>query len=373
MTEHSPENDPLECIAMMAESLADPALACFAKGTLPDEASRRAAYVAAVSVGRCRLFGVRTDGELNGALPLAVAIAAAEEVNLHACRELRAGANSLPARLDMAIAVEAEDLCADLLGGCLNVWAAEIALDEAYRAEDDQSSNDVKKLFGALAYLAGELSLVDEALRKVAVELTLAVSGHLFDNWRHNLAPEYAAIAPWWLTGELEQLAARIAERESQPLLDKDAWEIARRVIRQAHAADARQTASDEAAEEVEPAIAAGGEAVESQDQRVDFEEDEMAIAADDSGGGPTSAERRSIQYLTEQLPQIGAFSAHTYGEQIAAGYNNTSGPHKIPFFVMASQLIEPDVQKLIDWMTGELELRRDVAERICVNLGWRW
>ena len=180
----------------------------------------------------------------------------------------------------------------------------------------------------------------------------------------------------------MEQLAARLAERESQPLLDKGAWESARQNIRQAKTVDEKQTALDEAAEEVELAFAAGDEAVE-------YEEDEMAIAADDGGlAGPTPAEQRTIQYLTEYLPEIlrhwnseiwvaidsdGAFSDHTYDEHIAAGYGDRNGPHKIPFFIEPSALIEPDVQKLIEWMSNELGLRGPVAERICLNLGWDW
>jgi hypothetical protein len=240
MNDRVPHGDPLECREVLAEALADPALVRFGVSKLenapqelvpsgvassisssdvPNDDARRAAYVLAVSVGRCRLFGVLTDGDLDGSLPLDVAVAAAQEMNQHICPELRAGANELPARLDFARAIEAEDLCADLLGGRLNAWAAVTALDEAYRAEDDESLKEVKKLAGALDYLTGELELVDDAVRKVAVELTLVASGHLLENWRRLLAPEFSEIAPWWLTGELEELAAELAEREARPWL----------------------------------------------------------------------------------------------------------------------------------------------------------
>jgi len=308
MTTHQLDNDPLECRAMLAESLADPALACFAKGILPDDASRHAAYIVAVSIGRCRLFGIGTDREMDGALPLAVAHAAVQWMFLGVCHGLRAGANGLPKRLNEAIAVEAEDLCLDLLAGRLNAWAAQVALEEAYRAEDDGAELDAKKLAGALDSLAGELLLVDDALRAVAIELTLAASGYLLENWRGLLAPEYVEIAPCWLTGELAQLAAQLAEQESEPFLDKDAWNIARRAIRakRVGAAIAANAEAVESSEEMEMAQPAGedspddGLAPNNMDGDLTdagYEEEEMAIAADDGGGldGPTPAEQ-SIQ-----------------------------------------------------------------------------
>ena len=103
---------------------------------------------------------------------------------------------------------------------------------------------------------------------------------------------------------------------------------------------------------------------------------------------GPTETERRTISYLTDNLLEIlrhgtssvwferdveGALASHTYDERIAEDYSNSSGRLVVPLLYDLENLIAPDGQRLLAWLTSKLGLRQAAAEQVLVNLNVRW
>jgi len=132
--------------------------------------------------------------------------------------------------------------------------------------------------------------------------------------------------------------------------------------------------------------IVLGSRLLENRDRVVITQCDIRAAGADDVMFGPKMAEQRTIDYLTQHLSEIirhgtsdiwfaldsaGAIAAHTYDAEIATGFGWWSGPHNNPIMAGFPQMIEQDTRGLLDWITGELNLGRSVAEQVCLKLGW--
>jgi hypothetical protein len=101
----------------------------------------RAAYRVALSLGRCRLFGVNPGDELDGILPPHLAVAATAEL-----AQLLSGrsedAATLSERWDRTVdPAEADNLCAGLLGSRMEAWAVDIMVDEALQDAEEEGDH----------------------------------------------------------------------------------------------------------------------------------------------------------------------------------------------------------------------------------------
>lgn len=214
MAETSRNTDPLNLRDQLREALAQPALASFAGeggGAAPPPAeARQAAYELAVALGSCRLFGIELGAEVEGDLPTAVALAAADELIAVAEQGVR-DAQGLGEEVDAAEeAVEAESACCDLLETAMETWAAYLAIDDAYQYDLEEVAADLAGFTDRIGACLDALDRFDAALQERADLLTLAAGTELLRNWRVLLAEEYGAAPPWWLDGTLEELAGEV-------------------------------------------------------------------------------------------------------------------------------------------------------------------
>lgn len=222
-------DDPRGCREDLRDALTDPDLAKVGGDgqTAPDGA--RAAYRLALSLGRCRLFGVEPGDELDGILPVYLALAAVAELTrlLQGRAEYAA---SLAERWDRAVdPAEADNWCAGLLGIRMEAWAAGIALDEALLDGEQEGGSLASVLAEAIDRFHDALDLFDAKLQEQVAILATITHTHLLDNWRALLAPVYQEDLPWWLDGRLEEAARRSREEAVRSFPGSAAWAETRR------------------------------------------------------------------------------------------------------------------------------------------------
>jgi hypothetical protein len=155
----------------------------------------------AIALGRCRLFGVTTTG--NDDFTLSTHAAA------QAMSELRAYMETLSTDFDRAAPHRAQTLALELLEARMDLWAAYIALDEAYAAArydaNDDAADHTANVIGLMLQSLGRgIERFDANLENQSSRLTPAAATFLLDNWRRLLAPAYREVLPWWLDGSLE-------------------------------------------------------------------------------------------------------------------------------------------------------------------------
>lgn len=103
----------------------------------------------------------------------------------------------------------------------MDLWLADIALDEALETALDDEPEQARRLADALNELGAQLIHLDDAMFSQRDLLAVATDTNLLENWRAltERAPEYGT--PWWLDGTLEQAATenrRMAEANLQEL-----------------------------------------------------------------------------------------------------------------------------------------------------------
>jgi hypothetical protein len=222
-TPHDPATDPLGLVPALDEALADPLLLAAEDrgGPLLPGPESHAAFHLASALGMTRIFKVPV-GELDGELTAEVAQAAAEESKV-VLKGLCDDAATLEERCSHA-ADELEEVsyAADLLKGTLEAWAASNAMEDAYDSlwlERALTPDGLQRLSAVLEEgreLAAELNRKLYACRDT---LVLACETFLLENWRAMLSERGELFAPWWLTGELEDLAEK-HQRELLAQLD---------------------------------------------------------------------------------------------------------------------------------------------------------
>lgn len=209
LTNDDAGKDPMGYADDFHAAVRDPALGAFesaAPGQAPAEA-RRAAVRLAAALGNCRLFGVDL-GEMDGTLPAAVAIAAAQEL-AEEVREWARAAETLPERFDDFDVETVDDQVAEPLDQRMELWAATEAIEEAADKAYVERDSSLEALAGALDELIRAGNTLDDVLTQPAQleVLSVAAGTHLLDNWRAMLAPRYQDLMPWWLDGVLEGAA----------------------------------------------------------------------------------------------------------------------------------------------------------------------
>ncbi len=157
----------------------------------------------ALSLGRCRLFGVRlADAEDFTLSPLSFDHAASSLIeNL---KEACEWAIEVESAVDTYSAYLLRNLALELLEIRMDAHATYLALDEAYAAAIYECEPTANTMGRRLNQVRRVINLFDGNLQKQLPLLRLAASTFLLENWRRLLAPSYRELPPWWLDGCLE-------------------------------------------------------------------------------------------------------------------------------------------------------------------------
>jgi len=201
--------DPMGWAEAVKEALAEPALEEFNQPeTQPSASARAAAYQLAVALGRCRVFGQELPEDLDGVLPAAEAVAAAQQATILVQRWVKDLGN-LGMRWDEAIPEVAESMCAEVLEERMELQFVVEAVSEAYQELLEEGDAEAAQLEAALDELAANVERFDEALQQLEILalLSTVVDLPLLDNWRAFLSGPYREMPPWWLDGTLEAVA----------------------------------------------------------------------------------------------------------------------------------------------------------------------
>jgi hypothetical protein len=202
-------------------ALKQPALEVFFAegGPRPDGPSadsqevRRAAYWAALVLGECRLRNIDLD-DLDGALPVALAATACARL-VERLAGLVKDAERLAEVLERETgSFEATEPCFSLLEGRMEVWAAFVAIDEAYQAGLDGATPEQAALARALDTVLDRTGELDRLMQREVELLTPVADFPLLENWRRQLVAPYNDVLPWWLDGCIEAEARRLRDEE---------------------------------------------------------------------------------------------------------------------------------------------------------------
>jgi hypothetical protein len=198
--------DPHGRRAELLRARAQPELADVSLDTEP---VRRAAYWLAVVLGNCRLRDLDL-GEEDGSLLVPTALAAGRRLGA-LLPSWSDEAWRLEERLDKVdCAVEADDLCFDLLEARMEAWAAFIAIDETYQAYLLARAPQQREFGHLIDQLLDRIEELDRKMQGQLDLLSLVAHYPLLDNWKRSLGPTYSQILPWRLDGRLQEAAARL-------------------------------------------------------------------------------------------------------------------------------------------------------------------
>ena len=191
-------------------ALAQPELSAIdTAGIGPEEggAADKAAFHLAAALGAVRLAALESP-EADGVLPGQLALAALRGMKSRA-EVLAARAADLPRYMDEAGDDEGASRAASLLRGAFELFSAEVAVDEAYsQVLNMQGANQAADtLDRAFKTYAAAWDALDATLAANAECLTIVCDTALLTNLRAKIVAEDVAVTPWWLAGELEELA----------------------------------------------------------------------------------------------------------------------------------------------------------------------
>ena len=206
--------DPLGWLDELRDALGDPALdTCFSQEASPSQDVRHAAYRLAVAIGHCRLFGIEPPEDLDGTLPAVEAIVAAEQLR-EFVENWTEDARRLGARWDEEEPEVGEALCAEVLEGRMDAWAAFVAIDEAYYDCKLAREPIATQFDGTLDRLLDALDQFDDVLQEPdnLALLSMLIGTELLKNWKQLLAGRYREVLPWWLDETLEAAERRIEQ-----------------------------------------------------------------------------------------------------------------------------------------------------------------
>jgi hypothetical protein len=192
--------DPFKCIPQLKQFIA----LCEQPTTTGAGATN--AYGLTLSIGRCRLFGVKLNDDDVTLSPLSFDRASShlldhlkdvmrwlEEMRLHPAEGYRG-------YMERNVALE-------LLEIRMDAQAAYLALDEAYAAARFGAAVEADAMGRRLHQVRRLIDRLDGNLQNQIPLLRLAAGTRLLENWRRLLAPAYRDLPPWWLNGCLEAAA----------------------------------------------------------------------------------------------------------------------------------------------------------------------
>jgi hypothetical protein len=192
--------DPFQCIPQLRQFRT----LCDQSESAPSAAS---AYALALSLGRCRLFGVKlTDNE-----DFTLAPSFFNHASLYLIDHLKDVIDwlkELQMRPDSYRGYAQRNVALELLEIRMDAQAAYLALDEAYAAARSTAETKADAMGRRLNQVRRMIDLFDGNLQKQIPLLRLAASTRLLENWRRLLAPAHRTLPPWWLDGCLEDALA---------------------------------------------------------------------------------------------------------------------------------------------------------------------
>jgi hypothetical protein len=189
--------DPFQCIAQLKQFIA----LCEQPATTGATASN--AYGLALSIGRCRLFGVRLNDDANVTLsPLSFDRAAT--LLIDHLKETMRWLEEIQMQPEPYRGYMEHNVALELLETRMDAHAAYIALDEAYAAARFTAEVEADAMGRRLHQVRRLIDRLDGNLQNQIPLLRLAASTRLLENWRRLLAPAYRDCPPWWLDGSLE-------------------------------------------------------------------------------------------------------------------------------------------------------------------------
>jgi hypothetical protein len=189
--------DPFQCI---------PQLRQFRALCAQSEAAA-SAYALALSLGRCRLFGVK----LTDSADFTLAPSSFDRASLYLIDHLKDVIDwlkELQMQPDSYRGYAQRNVALELLEIRMDAQAAYLALDEAYAAARSTSQPEADAMGRRLNQVRRMIDLFDGNLQKQIPLLRLAASTRLLENWRRLLAPAHRTLPPWWLNGCLEESLA---------------------------------------------------------------------------------------------------------------------------------------------------------------------
>jgi len=195
----------------LREALDHPALARIDQEPPYPEEACQAAYELARTLGRCHTLGLDAGDELDGDLPPAIALAAAE--CLHG--RLREGIAECLLLVEhwenAADQSEADACCIELLEARFDASAAMEAINSARLNADEDADTLAPLLAAHIDEILTLLRHFDEELERQADTLSTLSGTNYLDNCRTlwNANPE-ADPLPWWLDGRLEARGAEV-------------------------------------------------------------------------------------------------------------------------------------------------------------------
>lgn len=179
----------------------------------PSAESASFAMMWALLLGRCRLFGVTLDGDLNRGLPADVAAQATAGM-IQVVQDVIVETQHMPQRWDVSqTQLEFDTLVGDLLHVRMDAWSVLVAVYEAERTETKLPAVQSQELNRKVSSLVDAIEAFDHTLNRYIELLSIVVDTRLLDNWRALLCEEYSLALPWWLDGTLERIAAMPLER----------------------------------------------------------------------------------------------------------------------------------------------------------------
>lgn len=207
--------DRLGYLNTLQDVLRHPALFVFRDGGPVTPEAESAALLLAQTLGYCRLFGIEPPPDLDGSLPVNVALAATRRM-LGVLDRAMEESDVFPERWEAARSqLEMELLCSDLLHTRMNAWSVLLAVDEAALGASQAADPGTEALDVEVDRLITAIHRFDVALRRDEELLSTVCETRLLDNWRSLLGEEYAGALPWWLDGTLERAAAEIGDRNT--------------------------------------------------------------------------------------------------------------------------------------------------------------
>ena len=191
--------DPFKCIPQLKQFIA------LCERPASTGAAIANAYGLALSIGRCRLFGVRlNDGDVTLS-PLSFDRASSHLLDhlkdvMRWLEEMRVQPEGYRGYMERNVALE-------LLEIRMDAQATYLALDESYAAARFMGETQADAMGRRLHQVRRLIDRLDGNLQNQIPLLRLAAGTRLLENWRRLLAPAYRDLPPWWLDGCLEAAA----------------------------------------------------------------------------------------------------------------------------------------------------------------------
>jgi hypothetical protein len=326
----------------------------------PDVRDTAVAIISAL--GFCRIYGIMIPIDLKTQLasPLPIELLApAISGMLRLLESSTDDARTLPSRFDDSEPLEDRSHCSSILHSLMELWAMYIVVDDEYQrclsdSHDPSFKPWMHRLLDAFSRLDAEVQR-DEQIQLLSIAAELP----LLDNWRKMLAEPYREYLPWWLDGTLEDAALKV----HLDILKNNDWDVPETQGRSVTIAN-QTTNAFSFAVDTEYAMAAA---------------EDLSPLSDSS-----KTINQSIIYLSTHFLDIlrhgqskiwfeitpeGELVRHTYDEMIAADFPNKTGPHTVPILVDQQKIIEPDVEKLENWLTQDVGLQSGIVESVFIRL----